>query len=65
MAVIQVAETLEVRETLALQILWKTPMRQALLIAVVIAFTVLWVVQRATRPVRHLSLQLRARGEGD
>ena len=41
MAVIQVAETLEVRETLALQILWKTLMRQALLIAV-IAFTVLW-----------------------
>ena len=64
MAVIQVAETLEVRETLALQILWKTLMRQALLIAV-IAFTVLWVVQRATRPVRHLSLQLQARGEGD
>lgn len=64
MAVIQVAETLEVRETLALQLLKNTLWRQALLIAV-IAFTVLWVVQRTTRPVRHLSQQLQARGEGD
>ena len=64
MAVIQVAETLEVRETLALQILWNTLLRQALLIAV-IAFTVVLVVQRATRPVRQLSQQLQARREGD
>ena len=64
MAVIQVAETLEVRETLALQILRNTLLRQALLIAV-IAFTVVLVVQRATQPVRQLSQQLQARREGD
>jgi two-component system sensor histidine kinase TctE len=64
MAVVQVAETLEVRETLALQILWNTLLRQALLIAVV-AFTVVLVVQRATNPVRQLSHQLQARREGD
>ena len=61
MAVIQVAETLEVRETLALQILRNTLLRQALLIAV-IAFTVVLVVQRATQPVRQLSQQLLAPG---
>ena len=64
MAVIQVAETLEVRETLALQILWNTLLRQALLIAV-IALTVVLVVQRATRPVRQLSEQMQARPDGD
>lgn len=64
MAVIQVAETLEVRETLALQILWNTLARQALLIGV-IALTVVIVVQRATRPVRQLSQQLQARPDGD
>ena len=64
MAVIQVAETLEVRHALALQILWHTLARQALLIAV-IALTVLIVVQRATRPVRQLSAALQARPEGD
>ena len=64
MAVIQVAETLEVRETLALQILRNTLARQALLVAV-IALTVVAVVQRATRPVRQLSAALQARPEGD
>lgn len=64
MAVIQVAETLEVRETLALQILRNTLLRQALLVAV-IAFTVVLVVQRAINPVRQLSHQLQARREGD
>ncbi|MCE1191598.1 MAG: sensor histidine kinase [Acidovorax sp.] len=64
MAVIQVAETLEVRETLALQILRNTLLRQALLIAV-IALTVVVVVQRAIHPVRQLSLQLQGRREGD
>jgi two-component system sensor histidine kinase TctE len=64
MAVIQVAETLEIRHTLALQILWNTLARQALLIAV-IALTVVIVVQRATRPVRQLSQQLQARPDGD
>ena len=64
MAVIQVAETLEVRETLALQILWNTLLRQALLIAM-IAVTVVLVVQRATQPVRQLSHHLQARKAGD
>ncbi|MDD2547334.1 MAG: sensor histidine kinase N-terminal domain-containing protein, partial [Burkholderiaceae bacterium] len=64
MAVIQVAETLEVREALALQILRNTLVRQAGLIAV-IALTVVLVVQRATRPVRQLSQQLQARQDSD
>ena len=64
MAVIQVAETLELRESLALQILRDTLLHQALLVAV-IALTVLWVVQRATRPVRQISRALAARPQGD
>ena len=64
MAVIQVAETLEVRETLALQILRNTLLRQALLIGV-IAFTVVLVVQRTLNPVRQLSRQLQDRAAGD
>lgn len=63
MAVIQVAETLEVRHALALQILWHTLARAPLI--AVIALTVLIVVQRATRPVRQLSAALQARPEGD
>ena len=64
MAVIQVAETLELRQILARKILFDTLWHQALLVAV-IALVVVVVVQRATRPVRHLSAQLRARPEGD
>ncbi len=64
MAVVQVAETLELRQTLARKILFDTVWHQALLVAV-IALVVLLVVQRATRPVRELSAQLRARPEGD
>ena len=64
MAVIQVAETLELRETLARTVLFDTLWRQALLM-VVIALVVMVVVQRATQPVRRLSQQLRARPEGD
>jgi two-component system sensor histidine kinase TctE len=64
MATIQVAETLELRQTLARQILIDTLWRQALLI-IVIAIVVSVVVQRATRPVRALSQQLRERPEGD
>ena len=64
MAVIQVAETLELRRTLARQILVDTLWRQALLVAV-IALVVLVVVQRAIRPVRRLSVELQARPEGD
>ncbi len=64
MAVIQVAETLELRTTLAREILVDTLWRQALLLAVLAIVTVV-VVQRATRPVRQLSAQLQARPEGD
>jgi len=64
MAVIQVAETLELRETLALQILRTTLARQALLVAAV-ALIVIFVVQRATQPVRQLSSDLRSRPRGD
>ena len=63
-AVIQVAETLELRKTLARKILLNTLWRQALLL-VVIALVVVVVVQRATRPVRRLSAELQARPEGD
>jgi two-component system, OmpR family, sensor histidine kinase TctE len=64
MAVVQVAETLELRRTLARQILIDTIWRQALLVAV-IALVAVIVVQRGTRPVRRLSGQLEARIEGD
>jgi two-component system sensor histidine kinase TctE len=63
-ATIQVAETLELRETLARQILIDTLWRQALLLGVISA-VVVWVVQRATRPVRALSAQLVQRSEND
>lgn len=63
-AVIQVAETLELRETLARQLLVNTLWRQGLLV-LVIAFVVVLVVQRATLPVRTLSDQLRLRPEND
>ncbi|MDH5538267.1 MAG: sensor histidine kinase [Rhizobacter sp.] len=64
MATIQVAETLELRETLARQTLIATLWRQAALVAV-IAIVVVLVVQRATRPVRELSERLNARSEND
>lgn len=64
MAVIQVAETLELRESLALQILRDTLIRQALLVLVV-ALIVIIVVQRATRPIRQLSQDLQERAQGD
>ncbi len=64
MAVIQVAETLELRRTLTRKILLDTLWRQAVLVAV-IALVAVVVVQRATRPVRRLSSELEARHEGD
>ena len=64
MAVVQVAETLELRRTLARQILVDTIWRQALLVAV-IALVVVIVVQRGMRPVRRLSRELEARAEND
>jgi len=64
MATIQVAETLELRQTLARQILADTLLRQAALV-IVIALVVVFVVQRATRPVRALSQALGMRSEND
>ena len=64
MATVQVAETLELRRTLARQILIDTLQRQAILISVITA-VVLVVVQRVTRPVRRLSEQLGMRAEDD
>ena len=63
-ALIQVAETLELRETLAREMLIDTLWRQGFLV-LVIALVVVWVVQRATRPVRDLSEQLRRRPDND
>ena len=64
MATIQVAETLELRETLARQILVDTLWRQAALI-VLIGLVVFLVVQHATSPVRRLSDALNQRPEND
>jgi two-component system sensor histidine kinase TctE len=64
MATIQVAETLELRQTLARQMLIDTLWRQAALLGV-LALVVIVVVQRATRPVRELSAQLRGRAAND
>ncbi len=64
MATVQVAETLELRQMLARQILVDTLWRQALLVLVISA-VVVWVVQRATRPVREVSAQLLQRREND
>jgi two-component system sensor histidine kinase TctE len=64
MALIQVAETQEVRERLARGLLIDTLLREGLLIAVVVA--VAWiVVARALRPVNDLRRDVLARGERD
>ena len=64
MAVVQVADTLELRRTLARQILFDTLWRQLVLVSVIV-LVVFVVVQRATRPVRRLSLQLQQRRADD
>jgi two-component system sensor histidine kinase TctE len=64
MAVIQVAETLELRETIARELLLRTLWRQALLVAVV-TLVVIGVVHFTTRPVRRLSEELQARDAND
>nr|WP_236599801.1 sensor histidine kinase [Ramlibacter alkalitolerans] len=64
MAVIQVAETLELRRRLTRRILFDFLWQQAGLVAL-IALVVVVVVQRATRPVRRLSDELQARPAGD
>jgi two-component system sensor histidine kinase TctE len=63
-ATIQVAETLELRQTLARQILIDTIWRQVALLALIAAVVVI-VVQHATRPVRSLSARINARSAND
>ena len=64
MATIQVAETLELRRTLARQLLLDTVWQQMAMMLLIAAAVVL-VVQAATRPVRALSQGLRERAEDD
>jgi two-component system sensor histidine kinase TctE len=64
MAVVQVAETLELRRALARKILFETLWRQLALVSIV-ALVVAVVVQRATRPVRLISKRLQARKADD
>jgi len=64
MAVVQVAETLELRETLVRKLLVDTLWRQLVLLAVIAGVTTL-VVQRATRPVRALGEAIEARAPDD
>ncbi len=64
MAMVQVAETLELRETLARDLLVSTLWRQALLV-LVIGAVVVWVVRRAIQPVRDLSNEISARADND
>jgi two-component system sensor histidine kinase TctE len=64
MATVQVAETLELRQTLARSLLLGTLWRQAALIGL-IAAVVVFVVRRATRPVLTLSQALSQRPAGD
>lgn len=64
MAVVQVAETLELRETLVRKLLVDMLWRQLVLLGVIAGVTV-FVVQRATRPVRHLGELIEARAADD
>jgi two-component system, OmpR family, sensor histidine kinase TctE len=64
MAMVQVAETLELRESLARDLLVSTLWRQALLV-LVIGAVVIWVVRRAIQPVRDLSNEISARSDND
>ncbi|MGI4777478.1 MAG: sensor histidine kinase [Janthinobacterium lividum] len=64
MAVVQVAETLELRQTLARKLLIDTLWRQLVLLGVIASVTAL-VVQRATRPVRELGEAIEARAADD
>ncbi|GAB4087974.1 sensor histidine kinase [Hydrogenophaga soli] len=64
MATVQVAETLELRQTLARSLLVATIWRQLALIAT-IAAVVIWVVRRATHPVHALGDALARRSDSD
>jgi two-component system sensor histidine kinase TctE len=64
MAVVQVAETLELRETLARELLIHALQRQGLLLAV-LALVVVVMVHVTTRPVQRLSDEIKDRPEND
>ena len=64
MATVQVAETLELRESLARQLLIGTLWRESALLGV-IAAVVAFVVHRAMRPVQRISQSLRQRAQGE
>jgi two-component system sensor histidine kinase TctE len=64
MAVVQVAETLQLREGLAHQLLRAMLWRHAALL-LLIALVTVWVVQRATAPVRALGRAIEARSPQD
>ncbi|MBQ0930910.1 sensor histidine kinase N-terminal domain-containing protein [Ideonella sp. 4Y16] len=64
MATVQVAETLELRESLARQLLIGTLWRETALLGV-IAAVVAFVVHRAMRPVQRISQSLRQRAQGE
>ncbi|MBQ0959513.1 sensor histidine kinase [Ideonella sp. 4Y11] len=64
MATVQVAETLELRESLARQLLLGTLWRESALL-LVIAAVVAFVVHRAMRPVQRISQSLRQRAQGE
>jgi two-component system, OmpR family, sensor histidine kinase TctE len=63
-AIIQIAEPMEFRKSVARNILWGTLVRQALLLAVVTLVT-LSVVTRALRPLEDLRRQLDERQDDD
>jgi two-component system, OmpR family, sensor histidine kinase TctE len=64
MATVQVAETLELREGLAREILVSTLWRQTLLLSV-IALVVGWVVHSTVRPLRLVSKEIASRTDND
>ncbi|MDD0809617.1 sensor histidine kinase [Curvibacter sp. RS43] len=64
MAMVQVAETVGLRQTMVRDIMLASLLRQGVLVAVIILI-VTTVVQRATRPVRRISAELQQRQEGE
>ncbi len=64
MAIIQVAETLQLRENLALELLGQTLWQHAVLL-VLVTLTVLLVVHRVTRSVRVVGEAMGRRPQGD
>ncbi len=64
MATIQVAETLELREALAREILVSTLWRQVMLLSLIVA-VVIWVVHSVMRPLRQVSQDIASREDND